>query len=145
MSIKERIKYTIMVFCMVTTAMIIVLFIKSMVSNPTINFKPILLGQVLLIAFLISIISLFHSNRQMSNTEVIIRRIIHLCATVAIVIGFSYLFGLSDTYDPVTLFITVLFISLIYCVICFVMYQGDKKEAENLNRDIQRFKHKKEK
>lgn len=108
MSIKERIKFTIMVFCMVTTGMIIVLFIKSMVSNPTINFQPKLLGQILLIAFLISTISLFRSSRQMTNAEVIIRRIIHLSAIIAIVIGFSYLFDSSDTYDPGTLVITVL-------------------------------------
>lgn len=146
MSIKERIKYTIMIFCMVTTGMIIMLFITSMVYTPTINFQPILLGQVLLIAFLISIVSLvFHSSRQMSNTEVIIRRIMHLSAIIAIVIGFSYLFSSGDGYDPGTLVITVLSISLIYWAIYFVMYQKDKKEAENLNREIQRFKHKKEK
>lgn len=143
MSIKERIKFTITVFCMITTCMIIVLFIKSMVSNPTINLQPKLLGQILLVAFLISIISLFRSNRQMSNKEVIIRRIVHICIIAAIVICFSYLFDSGNTYNPGTLIITFLVISLIYCVICFVMYQGDKKEAENLNRDIQRFKHKK--
>lgn len=134
-------KNLLQVFLLITAGTIISATIYCTLFFQDITFGIDLLWQLVAVAFFCTVPCLmFYSKKELSKKTMLIRHIIHLCVTLAILIFFAYFWTWIDVGSIIQPIVFVVLVSVVYVTVTFFAYQIDKMTAKQLNERLQQFR-----
>jgi hypothetical protein len=142
---KETLRDMLIEFFIILSGTTICAAVFCTVFYPGVTLGVSILWQVIILAFLTSLLQLiFYSKKELSKRQLRIRQAIHLILVVGLIIFLAYTWGwieFGSIIEPVAFIALVL---LSYTGIALFMYRREKKLVKVLNEKLQKFKEIKE-
>lgn len=137
----NRLKNLLQMFLLITAGTVISATIFCTIFSQNITFGIDLLWQLIAVAFFCTVpCIIFYSKKELSKKSMLIRQIVHLCLTLAILIFFAYFLTWIEAGSIIQPVIFVALVSVVYVTVAFFAYQADKVTAKQLNERLQRFR-----
>lgn len=131
---EELVKKMIDSFFMITTGIVISMYVFCLIFNPDVRFTLADMGRIILMAAVSDLaLIIFFCRRELDKKQMLMRYIIHFIVLAAILLYFSFLWdwvNLRDTKEIVVFFISIL---LVYVSIFLIDRYRDRKLGDKLN------------
>lgn len=134
MRAEELLKTMVQSFFMVTTGIVISMYVFCLIFHPDASFSLDDIGRILLMAFAADLpYVIFLSRREISKTQMLIRKVIHIIVLLAILLYFVFLWDwvtLSNTKEVAVFLLSVL---AVYVAVFLASGYRDKKLTDKIN------------
>ncbi|MGL4607516.1 MAG: DUF3021 family protein [Eubacteriaceae bacterium] len=142
MRIEELLKNILRSFFVITTGIIISMYIFCMVFNPAANFGLNDIGRVLIMALASSLLFfIFYSDKELNKRQMLIRQAIHLPVLLGVLLFFAWRWDWVNVKNPKECGILILLIIGVYVVVLATNTYQDKKLADKLNDSLKKRYH----
>lgn len=137
MSIKDLLKAMFQAYFVITTGVIISMYVLCLLFNPNGNFSPVDIGGILLVS-LISDLSffVFYSNKELGKRQMLFRFSIHIPTLLALLLFFAYLYKWVNIKSPVQVTVFILLVLGVYVGTLALTFYQDKRIADKLNSSL---------
>ena len=134
MSGRELFTAMLQAFFMITTGIVVSMYVFCLIINPNASFALDEIGKILLMAFVSDLpYVLFFSRKELSKKQMLIRQVLHLSALLAVLLYLAHLWNWVNlnSLKEVTIFLVLVLI--VYTIIFVATAYRDKKLADKLN------------
>lgn len=130
----ELIKKMISNFFMITTGIVVSIYIFCLIFNPGASFTLVDIGRILLMAAASDLpFVIFLSRRELDKKQMTIRMIIHFIVLAAVILYFAFLWNWVNLGAANEIAVFLIFVLLVYVIILFINKYKDKKLSNQLN------------
>ena len=137
----KRLKEMLLDFLMITAGTTLSATVFCTIFSQDFTFGIELLWQIVALSFFCTLpIIIFHSKKELTKTQMLIRQIVHLCVLLTVLIFFAYYWEWIDTGSIVQPIVFVALVAVVYITVTYFAYQCDKKVAILLNDRLERYK-----
>lgn len=137
MRIDELLKNMVRSYFMITTGIVVSMYVFCLLFNPDATFSLGDIGRILLMALASDVpYFIFLSRRELNKKQMLARQIIHFLVLTAILLYFASLWDWVDLNDAAQVTIFVLSIIAVYAVIVLTIIYRDKKLTEQINNRL---------
>ena len=137
MKLKDALKEMVVLFCVITTCVILFMSLIPLYDSDGFIFTARDLYKIPLVALLGTIPLLILVRKETaSKTEVNVRKVLHFVLTAGLVLGTLMFFGWLDTTSAVSI---IVFFLALYIAVWIVASVREKRLADKLNERINAF------
>lgn len=134
---EELLKKMINSFFMITTGVVISMYVFCLIFNPDAKFTLTDIGRILVMAFVSDLpFLIFLSSRELSKKQMLIRSIIHFIVLSAVLLYFAFLWEWVNPREEKEIGVFLLFVLLVYVVVFLTSKYRDGKLSDKLNDQL---------
>lgn len=142
MPLKDLLKMMFHAFFIITTGVVISMYVLCLLFNPNGAFSPVDIGGILLTACISDLSFLvFCSEKELSKKQLLLRFSIHILVLSAILLYLAYLFKWVNIKSPQQIAAFILLVLGVYAGTFVISFYQDKKTADKLNDSLKRRYH----
>lgn len=142
MPIKDLIKMMFHAYFIITTGVVISMYILCLLFNPNGNFSPVDIGGILLVAFISDLSFLvFCSSKELDKKQMLLRFFIHIPMLLVILLYFAHLFKWVNMKSLKQVVVFILLVLGVYIGTLMISFYRDKKTADKLNNSLKKRYH----
>lgn len=131
---EELVKKMINSFFMITTGIVISMYVFCLIFNPDVRFTLADIGRIILMAAVSDLaLIIFFCRRELNKKQMLMRYIIHFIVLSAILLYFSFLWDWVNPRDTKEIAVFLISILLVYVVIFLFNRYRDRKLSDKLN------------
>lgn len=131
---EELVKKMINSFFMITTGIVISMYVFCLIFNPYVRFTLADIGRIILMAAVSDLaLIIFFCRRELNKKQMLMRYIIHFIVLSAILLYFSFLWDWVNPRDTKEIAVFLISILLVYVVIFLSNRYRDRKLSDKLN------------
>lgn len=131
---EELVKKMISSFFMITTGIVISMYLFCLIFNPDVRFTLADIGRIILMAAVSDLaLIIFFCRRELDKKQMLMRYIIHFIVLLAILLYFSFLWDWVNPRDTKEIAVFLISILLVYVVIFLSNRYRDRKLSDKLN------------
>lgn len=135
----QELKIIIRTFLYVLAGTVLSTAIFITVFYPGATFEVSLLWQVIAMTALTSMgTALFFSKKEISKTQMKVRKTIHYIYINIIVVGTAILCDWIHVNQMIQVIVFLFDVSLVYFVVCAIMFRKEEKTAESMNERLRK-------
>lgn len=140
MEIRDLINVMVKTFFIVTAGIVVSVTVFCSVFSRDATFGVNIFGQILLLAVLTTLPSLvLYSPKELSKKELLVRQAIHLAVLISILFYLGYIWGWIAISKPMQLALYLFLITFVYLAVKLLVFQKDKKVADQLNIGLKKY------
>lgn len=134
MRMEELVKKMIDSFFMITTGIVISMYVFCLIFNPDVRLTLVDIGRIILMAAVSDLaFIIFFCRRELDKKQMLMRYIIHFIVLSAILLYFSFLWDWVNPRDTKEIAVFLISILLVYVVIFLSNRYRDRKLSDKLN------------
>ena len=142
MNKEELLKFIFRSFFVVTTGIVVSMYVFCVIFNPTATFSLDEIGRILLMAVMSEIPHvIFYSQKELSKKEMFIRMIIHFPILLAILLYLAHIWDWFNLNSPKETGAMIFLILGVYVIVFVTTTYNDKKLADKLNESLKQRYH----
>lgn len=131
---EELVKKMINSFFMITTGIVISMYVFCLIFNPDVRFTLADIGRIILMAAVSDLaLIIFFCRRELNKKQMLMRYIIHFIVLSAILLYFSFLWDWVNPRNTKEIAVFLISILLVYVVIFLSNRYRDRKLSDKLN------------
>ena len=134
MNLNETLKAMLRSYFIITTGIVISMYVFCLIFTPEAGFKLRDIGDILLLALLTDLPQLiFLSKGELSRKQLLVRKLLHLCVLITIVLYCANAWDWLSIKSASQVLVFVLLVLGVYAAVFSTSVYYDKKLAEQLN------------
>lgn len=131
---EELVKKMINSFFMITTGIVISMYVFCLIFNPDVKFTLVDIGRIIVMAVVSDLpFLIFLCRRELDKKQMLIRNIIHLTVLSAILLYFAFLWDWVNPRDGKEIAVFLVSVLLVYAAIFLTNRYRDGKLSDKLN------------
>lgn len=131
---EELVKKMINSFFMITTGIVISMYVFCLIFNPDVRLTLADIGRIILMAAVSDLaLIIFFCRRELDKKQMLMRYIIHFIVLAAILLYFAFLWDWVNPRDTKEIAVFLISILLVYVVIFLSNRYRDRKLSDKLN------------
>ncbi len=137
MRTEELVKKMIDSFFMITTGIVISMYVFCLIFNPDVRFALVDIGRIILMGAVSDLtFMIFLCRRELDKKQMLMRYIIHFIVLLAILLYFSFLWDWVNPRDMKEIAVFFISILLVYVAIFLTNRCRDRKLSDKLNEKL---------
>lgn len=137
MRMEELLKTMFQAFFIITTGIIVSMYVFCLIFSPDAVFSLDDIGRILLMAVVSDLpFFLFYSRNEASKRQMLVRTAIHISVLLAILLYFAQLWDWVNIYNPKEVAVFILLVLGVYVIVYAVSVYQDKRTADKLNDSL---------
>lgn len=142
MRIEELLKHILRSFFVITTGIVVSMYVFCMVFNPAASFSLNDIGRVLMMAIASSLpFFIFYSRKELGKKQMLIRQVLHLSVLLGILLFLAWRWNWVNVNNPKECAVFTLLVIGVYVTVLAVNTYQDKKLADKLNDGLKKRYH----
>lgn len=142
MPLKDLLKTMFHAYFIITTGIVISMYVLCLLFNPNGAFSPVDIGGILLTACISDLSFLvFCSEKELSKKQLLFRFFVHIPVLLAILLYFAQLFKWVNMKSPQQVAAFILSVLGVYAGTFVISFCRDKKTADKLNDSLKKRYH----
>jgi Protein of unknown function (DUF3021). len=142
MCIDELLKNMFRSFFIITTGIVLSMYVFCLLFEPDARFSLDDIGRILLMALASDLpFFIFLSRREPSKKQMLVRQIIHILVLAAILLYFASLWEWVELNNAAEVIIFLLLIFAVYTAVVITMKYRDKKMTDQMNDKLRKRYH----
>lgn len=134
MRIEELFKNMLRSFFIISTGAVASMYVFCLIFFPDVTFTLGDIGRVLLMALASDLpYILFYSRKELGKRQMLVRKVIHFAALLAILLTFAHLWDWINLNNPGQVIVFILLVIGVYAIVIGLIVYQDKKLADKLN------------
>lgn len=134
MRIEELFKNMLRSFFIISTGAVASMYVFCLIFFPDVTFTLGDIGRVLLMALASDLpYILFYSRKELGKRQMLVRKVIHFAALLAILLTFAHLWDWINLNNPGQVIVFILLVIGVYAIVIGLIAYQDKKLADKLN------------
>jgi len=139
---EELLKLMFRSFFVITTGVVVSMYVFCLIFTPEATFYLEDIGRILLMAVAGDIpFIIFYSQKELSKKKMFIRFIIHFLVLLAILLYFAHLWDWVNLKSPKEVAVLILLIIGVYAIVVIAINYQDKRLADKLNESLKKRYH----
>lgn len=137
MRIEELLRTMLHSFFVITTGIVVSIYVFCLIVHPEAKFSLDDIGRILLMSLASDLpYVIYFSRKELDKKHMFIRKVIHFSVLLAILLYFAQLWNWVSLSNPKEVFIFISLIVGVYVIVFAVATHQDKKLAEKLNERL---------
>ena len=137
----KRIREMILEFLLIVAGTVFCATVFCTIFFRDLHFGMSLLWELLAFSLFCTLPGLiFCSKKELAKKQMRIRKILHLCILISLLLFFGYYWGWLDTGSIIQPVILILLFALSYLMVWYFAYLREKKTAQMLNEGLKSYK-----
>jgi hypothetical protein len=142
MRIEELIKVMLRSFFVITTGIVVSIYVFCLIFTPEAVFTLGDIGRILLMALASDLAYvIYYSPRELGRKQMFLRMAVHFPVLLAILLYFAQLWAWISLKDPKEVAVFILLVIGVYAVVFTAAAHKDKMLADKLNESLKRRYH----
>ncbi|WP_304508075.1 DUF3021 domain-containing protein [Anaerotignum sp.] len=131
---EELLKKMIDSFFMITTGVVISMYVFCLIFNPDVKFTLVDIGRIIVMAVVSDLpFLIFLCRRELDKKQMLIRNIIHFIVLSAILLYFAFLWDWVNPRDGKEITVFLVSVLLVYAAVFLTNRYRDRKLSDKLN------------
>jgi len=137
MRFEEMIKTMIRSYFVITTGIVVSMYVYCLICNPNVNFSLDDIGRILIMAGASDLpYVIFLSRRELGKKQMLIRKIIHLLVLSAVLLYFASVWDWVALNNAKQVEVFLLCVLAVYAIVCLTIKFRDKKLTDKINNRL---------
>lgn len=140
MTLKEILNAMLRQFFIIVTGIVFCVAVFCSLFYPKVIFGLEMIWQIILLGMMSTMPQfVFYSKKELGKKQMMIRKCLHILILLIIILTAGYAWGWIYPNDIIQPIVFVLLVMCVYIVVTLLVFQKDKKVAQQLNNELKKY------